>query len=112
MIAMTAGIDLKNQGVAATIAADTAANRLASPIIRDSIEAFAAQGQEFTADDVREALAGNSDVVRALHDRPNLLPAVFSGAAKSGRIEAVGYTRATRSSRHASVLRIWQGVAA
>lgn len=108
----TTGRELRDSGVAATIAADTAAHRFASLIIRDSIEAFAAQGREFTADDVREALSGNSDVVRVLHDRPNLLPAVFSGVAKSGRIRGVGYTRATRPARRASVMRIWQGVAA
>ena len=108
----TTGQERRDIGVQAVLAADVAPHREAAPFIRESIEAFAETRREFTADDVRDALGSNHDVSRALADRPNLLPAVFSGAAKSGLIEAVGYTRATRPARHASVLRVWQGRAA
>ena len=106
------GLDLRDAGVAATLAADTAAHRDAAPTIREAVEALAATGRPFTAEDVRGRIAGDPHVVREIGERTNLLPAVFSAAAGAGTIRAIGYTRATRRSRHASVLRIWQGVAA
>lgn len=107
-----AGLDLRDAGMAATLAADAAPHRNAGPHIRQTIAHFAATGTTFTADDVREALRGLDSIIAAMNDRPNLLPAMFSHAAKSGLIKAVGYTRATRPARHASVMRVWQGVAA
>lgn len=104
------GLELRDAGVAATLAADAAPHRDAAPFIHEAVEAFASQPATFTADDVRDALRDNDTVVRALRDRPNLLPAVFSSAAKAGLIRVVGYTRATRPTRRASVIRVWQGV--
>lgn len=106
------GLDLRNAGIAATLAADTAPHRDAAPFIRQAVEDLASTHREFTAEDVRARIAGNEHVAQEIADRPNLLPAVFSGAANAGLIRAVGYTRATRRSRHASVMRVWQGVAA
>lgn len=106
------GLDLQGVGVTAALAADTAAHRGAAPAIRDAVAALAASGRPFTAEDVRERIAADPHVSRQVAERTNVLPAVFSAAASAGTIRAIGYTRATRRSRHASVLRIWQGVAA
>lgn len=108
---MTTGIDLKHQGIAAVIAADTAAHRSAAPYLREALDAFIESGQAFSADDIREALADNIAVRRELANRPNLMPALIANAAKAGRIEAVGYCRPSRSSRRSGRNLVWRAAA-
>ena len=108
---MTTGMDLRDQGVAAVIAADTAAHRCASPYLREAVDAFIEAGLPFSADDIREALAENVVVRRELANRPNLMPALIANAAKAGRIEAVGMCRPSRSSRRASRNLVWRAAA-
>ena len=102
-------MDLRNQGMEAVIAADTAPHRGAGEYIRAAIRDFADLGQPFTADDVREVLRDNPTVVRELYARPNLLPAHLGSAAHLGIIEAVGLYRPTRVSRRASRNLVWKG---
>ena len=105
------GIDLRDAGVAAVIAADTAAHRSATPFIQEALDAFIEAGQPFSADDIREALAENAHVRRELANRPNLMPALIANAAKAGRIEAVGYCRPSRSSRRSGRNLVWRAAA-
>lgn len=106
---MTTGMDLRDQGTAAVIAADTAPHRGAGDFIRSVIQDFAALSIEFTADDIRDALRDNDTVTRELYHRPNLLPAHLGSAAHRGLIEAVGLYRPTRASRRASRNLVWKG---
>lgn len=108
---MTTGMELRDQGVAAVIAADTAAHRSAAPYLREALDAFIESGQAFSADDIREALAENVVVRRELANRPNLMPAVIANAAKAGRIEAVGFCRPSRSSRRSGRNLVWRAAA-
>lgn len=109
---MSAGTELRDQGVANALAADTAPQRGAAPYIREAIAALAGMDAGFTAEDVRDLLSDNETVLRVLRDRPNALSATILGAARSGLIECVGYTLARRPARRASVLRIWKGATA
>ena len=106
---MTTPMDLRNEGQAATIAADCAAHRGAGEYIAAVIEEYADSGREFTADDVREALRDNEKVRAALIDRPNLLPAHLGSAARRGLIEGVAFYRPSRASRRASRNLVWKG---
>lgn len=106
---MTTGIELRDEGTEAVIAADVAVHRNAGIIIKNTIEQLARTGNEFTADDVRQALTDNPKVVAALKEHPNLMPALIANASKSGRIAPVGLYRPTRSSRRASRNLVWRG---
>lgn len=108
---MTTGMELRDQGTAAVIAADTAAHRSAAPYLREALDAFIEAGMEFSADDIREALADNIVVRRELANRPNLMPALIANAAKAGRIEAVGFCRPSRSSRRSGRNLVWRAAA-
>lgn len=108
---MTTGMELRDEGVEAVIAADAAPHRGAAPFIREALDAFIASGQPFSADDIREALADNITVRRALADKPNLMPALFATAAKTGRIEAVGLCRPSRASRRSGRNLVWKAAA-
>lgn len=85
------------------------ADQNAEPTWRDHallvIREFAASGNEWTADDLR-ARVGEPD-------HPNRLGAVILTARKAGIIEPTGVVRpSTTASRHASLVRVWRGVAA
>ncbi|HLS33037.1 MAG TPA: hypothetical protein VK039_05575 [Brevibacterium sp.] len=108
---MTTGMELRDQGVAAVISADTAAHRSAAPYLREALDAFIESGQAFSADDIREALAENVVVRRELANRPNLMPALIANAAKAGRIEAVGLCRPSRASRRSGRNLVWKAAA-
>lgn len=104
---MNTGTDLRDQGVADVLAADTAPHRGYGQLCSVQIETLAATGVVFTAEDVRAAVtAADPD---AQPHSPNVLPACMAGAARAGLIRTVGYTAATRQSRHASVIRTWTG---
>lgn len=100
------GQQLRDEGQAAVIAADTAVHRMAGEHIRKSIDTLADKGKEFTAEDVRKALP---EEFRAHSD--NLLPAYIGGAAHAGRIKAVGWDTCTRPERRGGPMRRWIGAA-
>lgn len=103
------GIELRDQGMEAVIAADVSVHRGAGEYIKDTIAELARTGREFTAEDVRAELAGNPKVVDALAMKPNLLPALMGSASKSGQIISVGMRRPKRASRRASRNLVWIG---
>lgn len=109
MIAVTTGIELRDEGIANVIAADVAPHKMAGKFIKATIAEYAASGREFTADDVREGLKDNPTVVRELAAKPNLLPAHMGAASQTGLIHAVGMYRPSRASRRASRNLVWIG---
>lgn len=109
--AAVTGDMLRDQGILAVVAADTAPHRRAAPAIREAVEAFAAAGERFTAEDVREALRDNEHAVREMRSRPNLLPAVMRDAARKAGARVVDWTEASRPEAHGRGLRVWQGAA-
>ena len=106
---MTAGMELRDAGTAAVIAADVAVHKGAGEHIKATIAEYAASGREFTAEDVREVLKDNTLVVRELASKPNLLPALMGNASKGGLIHCVGMCRSSRASRRASRNLVWVG---
>lgn len=64
---------------------------------------FASTGVPFTADDVRELIP--------TPDHPNRTGARFHAANRAGLIRPTGFALSRSRSRHAGVLRVWQGVA-
>lgn len=72
---------------------------------RRAVHALARTGREFTADDVRDF--GVSEP-----DHPNRWGSLFLAASREGVIECVGARKSTRGPRHASLTRVWRGVAA
>lgn len=61
----------------------------------------------FTAQSVRDLC--DSETVAWLDRHQNLLPAMFGQASRANRIEAIGWAKPTRRSRHGSVTRRWKG---
>lgn len=104
---MTTGLELKHLGADLVIASDEARQN-ASEHIRATIDMLAGTGCTFTAEDVREHLAGIPSVAATLRDRPNLLPAHFTAEKRKGHIVPVGFTTPSRASRHGAVIRIWR----
>lgn len=68
---------------------------------KDALKELAASGTAFSADDV-VARAGEPPV-------PNMLGALFLGAARAASIQAYGFTQSTRPSAHARTQRTWVG---
>lgn len=102
------GARLRDEGVAATLAADHAINR----DWRDPIEVALAEvirsGAEFTSEDVRARLA--PDVIVGMSS--GLLGAVLQQARRTGRIRQTGWAISLRPSRHAGPVRTWTAVPA
>lgn len=69
-----------------------------------ALEGLVSSRREFTAEDVT-AQAG-------VAPSPTAIGGMIRGLAQSGRIRAVGYTRATRREAHARPVRIWVGTGA
>lgn len=105
------GRRLRDQGATDTLAADHAPHRSYAGLVRDSIEHYAAAGVPFTSEDVLDRITRlHPD---ALAHSPNVLPAAFRAASAANVIKFTGrITQSSRASRHASVIRIWQGAAA
>ena len=59
-----------------------------------------AAGQRVTAETVTQIVG--------LPSRPNVVGAIFSGLKRAGEIREVGYVQATRASRHASRMLVWE----
>ncbi len=102
---MTTGEQLRIDGVDANLAAATAGHRAT---YRDHVEAtlarYAREGTEFSAEDVRKTIPPGIEP----HSH-NVLPSLIRLWATRGAIEAVGWVRSTRPTRHASVNRLWRG---
>ena len=97
---MTAGLDLRHDGQAANLAADTAAHRGYGERVRDHIERLP-RGARFSADDVRSAVTGEPH-------HPNVMPSMFGVLAMQGVIVRVGEVNAARRSRHGSRNAVWR----
>lgn len=97
---MSAGMDLRHDGIEANLAADTAAHRGYGELVRDVIERMP-RGRRFSADDVRGAVEGTPH-------HPNVLPSVFGSLASAGVIVRVGEVNAARRSRHGSRNAVWR----
>ncbi len=69
-----------------------------------TIEALAAGGETFCADDAR-LMAGDPPAAYS----PNLVGALFNHAAKAGLIRTVGFTRSARVKGHQNLVRLWRG---
>lgn len=102
---MTAGMDLRHEGQAANLAADTAALRGYGELVRGFIERMP-RGFEFSADDVRRALDQLHRGVEPHH--PNVMPSVFGTLASAGVIVRVGEVNAARRTRHGSRNAVWR----
>jgi len=101
---MTTGTDLRDQGQADVIAADAAIHRGVTEDINAVIADLIAEGQEFTAEDIRDRLPED-----ARPHSDNLLPAVIGSLAARRKIRRVGERRCTRPSRRAGWMRVWTG---
>lgn len=99
------GFILRDCGVEAVLAADTAPHRGAGEVIASIIEDLADEGRDFTADDVRGRMP-----IGCKEHSPNVLPACFSRLRRAGRIKTVGFTVSKRGSRHSGAIRVWRGV--
>lgn len=100
--ALGLGRALRDEGAAR--AGDGAPGVLAADWRRkadDALNALAASGAVFSADDLVER-AGMPPVA-------NMLGGVFLAARRANRIEAVGFAQATRPESHARVQRTWKG---
>lgn len=104
MTAPTVGARLRDQGWTDVHAADTAAHRGHAATIRNTVLTLAKSGRPFTAETVRAHLPDDCQP-----HSPNLLPAVIGSLASAHLIRRTGWTTATRPSRRASVLRVWEG---
>lgn len=104
---MTTGAELKQLGTDLIIESDRQREN-AGEHIAEAIEACAATGRDFTAEDVRDQLRDKPAVLAVMAERPNLLSAHFAGASRSGDIRPVGFTIPARASRHGSVIRVWR----
>ena len=101
---MTTGEQLQSAGVEANLAAATAGHRDFLHHAEKALAECIAEGKEFDVDDVRKRIP--ADVEAHSH---NVLPSLFSRAARAGAIEYRGNRRATRRSRHAGRISRWIG---
>lgn len=102
---MTTPLDLRHEGQAANLAADTAAHRGYGELVRGFIDGMP-RGYEFSADDVRRAMDQLHRDSAPHH--PNVLPSVFGTLAAQGVIVRVGEVNAARRSRHGSRNAVWR----
>lgn len=101
---LTIGEFLKTHGIAranATVAPEW--KDLADGVIRE----LAASGVEFTSETVTARVGQPTDPDGRA--KPNAVGARFSGNAKAGLIERVGFTQAQRPNQHAAMLSLWRG---
>ena len=107
---MSAGADMRDQGIADVLAADTSPIRGYGEYVTEAIGYLANTGEQFDAERVRTLVKVTHPEAPEPHS-PNVLPARMRAAASRGVIRPVGFTQARRPSRHASVMRVWQGAA-
>lgn len=102
---MTTPLDLRHEGIEASLAADTAAHRGYGELVRDVIER-AESGVIFGADQIRLIIAAEHPGAEPHH--PNVLPSVFGTLAAAGVIVRVGEVNAARRTRHGSRNAVWR----
>ena len=91
---------LRDEGIAR---ANAAADHWWASCFDTAVGYFASTGVPFTADDVRELIPAP--------DHPNRTGARFHAANRAGLIRPTGFALSRSRSRHAGVLRVWQGIA-
>ena len=102
---MSTGKQLRDEGMTAVIAADTAPHRSYADHARIVIDRLIGEGRTFTSEDVRQ---GIPEGVEPHH--PNVLPAVLGSLASAGRIRRVGEYHSVRASRRYGRNSFWAGV--
>lgn len=102
------GARLRDEGVAATLAADHAINRDWRDPIEVAFTEVIRSGAQFTSEDIRARLA--PDVLVGMSS--GLLGAVLQQARREGRIRQTGWSVSPRPSRHAGAVRTWIAVPA
>jgi len=90
------GMDAADASYAMTVNPDGAAWREAA---QERLDVLIERGTDFTAEDV-------TDVV-GVAPSPNAIGSLFRSA--KGRMEAAGFTTATRAEAHGRALRVWRG---
>jgi hypothetical protein len=98
VIAMTTGIERRNEGWSAVQAADVAPHRNYKQYVIAALEHITRMGGEFTSEDV-EHLADQLAPKGVRPHSPNLIPATVGGWASAKRIRLVGITQSTKPSR-------------
>ena len=77
------------------------------PKAKSALEELADSGRQFTAEDL-EAMVGLPDVGS---NKNNAVGALFGAASRSGLIEYVGTTKASRATSNARRISVWKGAA-
>lgn len=99
------GAELRDRGISAVLAADTAAHRGFRPDVERVIDALIASGTEFSADTVWDRLP--ADVQERIS--PNVVSAVFRIRSNQGAIRSVGVAKSTRPRRRCGIQLTWVG---
>lgn len=100
------GEQLRADGTENVLAADESITRGYGDLVREAIDA---QGDTFTAEDLRRHIAARYPDAAPHH--PNVLPAIIGTLAYQEQIVCVGVTRTTRRSRHSSRNLVWRRAA-
>lgn len=101
------GEQLRDEGVTAALAADTAAHRNHRAAIEAIIDELVAEGSVFSAETIRARL--DDDTITSMS--PGLLPACLRRYSQHGRIVSLGWTTSARPERHCGPVRMWRGTA-
>ena len=98
---MSNGLDLRHEGQAAVLAADTAPHRGYSEYVQQALDILTRTPDTFNPDDVRATAADLMALegVEIQPHSPNVLPAVIGGWVKAGRIERVAEYHSGRKTR-------------
>lgn len=102
---MTTGEQLRMDGLAANLAAQTAPHRDYREHAERVLAEFVRERREFTADDVHRQLP--DDIKPQSTKSPNVIPSLIGSYSAQKVIVPVGWANSTRPSRHASRNRIW-----
>lgn len=103
MSAITASRD---EGEAVALAAATTAHSWL-PTVTQHLDTAITSGQAFTADTLRMGLPQPARVW--CRDHGDAYAALFSQAARAGRIAPTGWTTSRRPTRRGNPIRIWKG---
>lgn len=99
------GEQLRDAGIGAVLAADSAPHRDYRVHVDAVLVRLAATGRPFTSDDVWDGLP--ADVRDYVH--PNLIGASVRTTSGRGEIECLGLATSGRPSRHKGAVRLWRG---
>lgn len=102
-----AGVQLALDGQNTALAAATVGYHQHPKIIDQALTELVKSGREFSADHVRAQVP--PETVAFMDTHPNVLPALFGQASRSGRITQVGWCKPSRRTRHSNPNRTWTG---